>query len=47
LEKLVETGIFFKVAIHRVAVFIAAELFQDKGFSGLPGSLQKEGLPSG
>jgi hypothetical protein len=47
LEKPVETGIFFKVAIQRVAVFIMAELFEDESFSGLPGSLQKKGFPSG
>ncbi len=43
LKKLAETGVFLKVAVYNVSVFIAAEFLQDEHFPALPGTLQKAG----
>ena len=43
VEKLAKTGVFLKVTVYNVSVFIAAEFLQDEHFSTLPGTLQKAG----
>jgi hypothetical protein len=39
VEKEIETGILFKVAVYGVVVFIPAEFLQDEGLPCLPGPL--------